>query len=100
MAKKNEGGRAPKKLSLGQISDIWQNASATTENFRANIPLEDTVFNLSIDESGRAYFCFSNDKGALIALEDVVCGGSPLDLAIDRVKQQRLNTISWGDGSN
>ena len=100
MAKKNEGGRAPKKLSLGQISDIWQNASATTENFRANIPLEDTVFNLGIDESGRAYFFFSNDKGALIALEDVVCGGSPLGLAIDRVKQQRLNTVSWGDGPN
>ena len=85
-----------KELSLKHISDIWQRASVATENYRASIPQEGSVFNLAIDENGRAYLFFADTKGKPLAIEEIMSDNSPLGLALERIKQQRVRYVSCG----
>ena len=87
-------------LSLKNISEIWQNCAVATENYRATTPLDEATFNLDIDEDGRAYFFFTGKKNAMLDIEEILIDGSPLGLAVERIKQQRANVVSWDDERN
>lgn len=84
----------PQKLSLEEISEIWKNSSVKIDNFGYSTPLNEAVFNLSLDENGRTYFFFSNKKGNKLSLDEIQGDSSALGLAIERIEQQKTNLLS------
>lgn len=82
-------------ISLKKITDIWKNTNSFSDEFSGSIPLDEAVFNLSLDTNGRAFFFFTDKKGKRLGLEEISSDSSPLGLALSRIKQQREENFSW-----
>lgn len=82
-------------ISLQNIADIWQNAQVGKELYESEVPLSDAVFNLSVDENGRAFFFFTDKKGIRLEVDEIQSDNSPLGLSIERIRQQQGNFLSW-----
>ena len=82
-------------LSLQKITSLWQFAANPSERPGAGTPLSDAVFSLDIDDDGRAFFTFKNKKGSPCPLDEILPENTPLGTALARIKQQRLDTLSW-----
>lgn len=86
-----------KNLSLEKISEIWVDSSTKSIFSEYTTPISETVFNIRLDESGRAYFFFSDKKGFRLEIEEIQGDSSPLGLAVERIKNQKLDYLSWND---
>lgn len=82
-------------LSLEEISEIWKNSSVKIDNFGYSTLINEAVFNISLDKNGRAYFFFSDKKGKKLDIDEIQSDGTALGLAVERIKQQRVNLLSW-----
>ncbi len=84
-----------KELSLKKITELWQNTSFGTNFYENDTELSDATFNLSIDENGRGFFFFTDKKGHRLGTDEILSDGTPLGLAISRLKNQGANRIFW-----
>lgn len=83
------------KLSLQKIAGIWQNASLTDESSAQGYTINELAMNLDFDDKSRAFFFFTNKKGLRIEIDEIKTDTSPLGLAIERIKQQQTDLLSW-----
>ena len=86
-------------LPLKKLTDLWQNTASLTESAGTGISISDTIFNLDIDDEGRAYFFFTNKKGNRLSLEEIIPDSTPLATSIARIRSQEINLLSWGNES-
>ncbi|MBR1721661.1 MAG: DEAD/DEAH box helicase [Treponema sp.] len=83
------------RLSFQKISDLWQDTSAIAPSQENNICLDDLIFNIDLDEEGRALFFLTNKKGIRLSIDEIQGDNSPLVLALERIRQQKSEIISW-----
>ena len=88
------------KLSFQKISDLWQNASVDFLAHDSNFRFDELIFNIDLDEDGRAFLFLTNKKGIRLSIDEIQGDNSSLGLALERIRQQQADFISWTNDDN